>query len=173
MLRHIVSVGLAITACAAFMPTKASAATLTATPIGEIPKNPGDLIDFTFVLNPRPSTLVQITKINLEFNLAELTQIGQRLPVLNSKTSDPTLLTIIGMFRVRTPVKDGRSDAWARVDYDEFDASSGNPTTSGAYTTAFGGDVVPVPEPVTMFGTAIGLGCGVLFKRKSSKKTVS
>jgi hypothetical protein len=30
-----------------------------------------------------------------------------------------------------------------------------------------------VPEPLTIFGTATALGCGVLFKRKSSKKTVS
>ena len=31
----------------------------------------------------------------------------------------------------------------------------------------------PVPEPLTIFGTATALGCGVLFKRKSSKKIVS
>ena len=30
-----------------------------------------------------------------------------------------------------------------------------------------------VPEPLTIFGTAIGLGCGVLLKRKSSKKKKS
>jgi hypothetical protein len=42
--------------------------------------------------------------------------------------------------------------------------------------TFVGSDFVtstPVPEPLTMFGTATALGCGVLFKRKSSKKTLS
>jgi hypothetical protein len=28
----------------------------------------------------------------------------------------------------------------------------------------------PVPEPLTIFGTAIGLGCGVLFKRNLLKR---
>jgi hypothetical protein len=42
--------------------------------------------------------------------------------------------------------------------------------------TYFGSDFVTsttVPEPLTIFGTATALGCGVLFKRKSSKKTLS
>ena len=42
--------------------------------------------------------------------------------------------------------------------------------------TFFGSDFVTsttVPEPLTIFGTATALGCGVLFKRKSSKKTLS
>jgi hypothetical protein len=34
-------------------------------------------------------------------------------------------------------------------------------------------DVVPVPEPLTIFGTATALGCGALFKRKSSKNKKS
>ncbi len=42
--------------------------------------------------------------------------------------------------------------------------------------TFFGSDFVTsttVPEPLTIFGTATALGCGVLFKRKSSRKTLS
>jgi hypothetical protein len=42
--------------------------------------------------------------------------------------------------------------------------------------TFFGSDFVTsttVPEPLTIFGTATALGCGVLFKRKSSKKILS
>ena len=51
--------------------------------------------------------------------------------------------------------------------------SSGLVIQDGTY---FGSDFVTsttVPEPLTIFGTATALGCGVLFKRKSSKKTLS
>jgi len=51
--------------------------------------------------------------------------------------------------------------------------SSGSVIDDGTY---FGSDFVTsttVPEPLTIFGTATALGCGVLFKRKSSKKTLS
>jgi hypothetical protein len=53
------------------------------------------------------------------------------------------------------------------------DYSSGLVIQDGTF---YGSDFVTsttVPEPLTMFGTATALGCGVLFKRKSSKKTVS
>ena len=51
--------------------------------------------------------------------------------------------------------------------------SSGSVIQDGTF---FGSDFVTsttVPEPLTIFGTATALGCGVLFKRKSSKKTLS
>jgi len=51
--------------------------------------------------------------------------------------------------------------------------SSGSVIQDGTF---FGSDFVTsttVPEPLTVFGTATALGCGVLFKRKSSKKTLS
>src|SRR4028118_1701336 len=54
MLRHIISVSLAMTACAALIPTKANAATLTVTPIGTLLKNPGESITFIVSLNPAP-----------------------------------------------------------------------------------------------------------------------
>jgi hypothetical protein len=52
MLRHIISVSLAMTACATLIPTKANAATLTLTPVGSLQRNPGDSIEFILTLNP-------------------------------------------------------------------------------------------------------------------------
>jgi hypothetical protein len=53
------------------------------------------------------------------------------------------------------------------------DSSSGLEIQDGTF---YGSDFVTsttVPEPLTIFGTATALACGVLFKRKSSKKTLS
>jgi len=92
---------------------------------------------------------------------------------LPTKLQNALLLTValfyeIGIrFDVLTPVKDGISDLFdAKVFYEENGLQGETPFASGA-------DVVPVPEPLTIFGTATAFGCGVLFKRKFSKKTVS
>lgn len=52
MLRHIISVSLAMTACAALMPTKANAANFTLLPVGSLQKRPGDSIEFTLTFDP-------------------------------------------------------------------------------------------------------------------------
>ena len=169
MLRHIVSVSLAMTACAALMPTKANAATLTVTPVGEITKNPGDSIEFSFVLTPAPSSTVKVNLFASGRDSSELSsstggtpfEIGSLITMATTFTSRHTVLT---------PVKDGISDLNVLLLYDEFGPSG---TFTNLQATALGADVVPVPEPLTIFGTATAFGCGVLFKRKSSKKTIS
>jgi hypothetical protein len=52
MLRHIISVSLAMTACTALMPTKVNAAIFTLLPVGSLQRNPGDLIEFTLTFDP-------------------------------------------------------------------------------------------------------------------------
>jgi hypothetical protein len=93
----------------------------------------------------------------------------QRLVSLGSPINFPQIIAR-GTFTVLTPVKDGLRDVIATASYDESGPLGNFPELS---ITRLGPDVVPVPEPLTIFGTATGLGCGVLFKRKSSKKTVS
>jgi len=170
MLRHIISVSLAMTACATLMPTKANAATLTVTPFGEIPRNIGDLVQFTVTLNPSPSNSNSFIfrALRFAYDKNELA-FWDILPIVkeNDEVIDRTIATNIAFFtyKVSNPVRDGSRDFYVEVDFQE----------GGAFGTAYaqGGDVVPVPEPLTIFGTATALGCGVLFKRKSSKKTVA
>jgi hypothetical protein len=170
MLRHIVSVSLAMTACAAFMPIQANAATLKVWPINEIPRSPGDSITFYLTVTPAPSSVVTIRGLLLGRDLSELSastdgDISLSGRVVNRERTFSTVHTVL------TPVKDGARDLWASLLYDESGPSG---TRTNLQASGSAGDVVPepVPEPLTMFGTALGLGCGVLFKRKSSKKTV-
>jgi len=169
MLRHIISVSLAMTACITLIPTKVNAATLTIAPGGEIPKKTGDLIKFTWVFTPTSATIVTIKGLIGRYDNSELSLKGFELFPLPSPIIDTTP---IGSFEfiVGTPVKDGMGDASATILYDE-EGPLGKVT--GLRLSASGGDVVPVPEPLTIFGTATGLGCAAIFKRKSSQKTVS
>jgi hypothetical protein len=170
MLRHIISVGLAMTACVALMPTKAKAATLTIIPSGEIQKNPGDLIEFSFVFTPDPGSVVTFRSAGFSRDPNELSPAlggGFTFPINGLINNETTVLR--RTFTVLTPFKDGIRDLTGAVVYRES-----SPTE--IIISASGADVVPVvavPEPLTIFGTAIGLGCGVLFKQKSSKKAVS
>lgn len=171
MLRHIISVGLAMTACVALMPTKAKAATLTIIPSGEIPKNPGDLIEFSFVFTPDPGSVVTFRSAGFSRDPSELSSAlggGFTFPINGLINNETTVLR--RTFTVLTPFKDGIRDLTGAVVYRE-------PTSPNEIIiSAPGADIVPaeaVPEPLTIFGTAIGLGCGVLFKQKSSKKAVS
>ena len=178
MLRHIISVGLAMTACASLVLTKANAATFTLEPIGSLQRNPGDLIEFVLKVDPNsnpPSgnngnNAVVIQGITVSyFHSKELSkpQIVDPVPAGTRLTTLTTIARFIST--VLEPEKDGDGDIATRVFYDEEGRGSGlvNVIKGGAY------DVQPVPEPLTIFGTATALGCGVLFKRKSSKKTVS
>jgi hypothetical protein len=178
MLRHIIPVSLAMTACATLIPTKANAATLTILPVGEIAKRPGDSVEFIFSFSPRPSLQVTFLKLTPNFDGTELSLDLSKssFSVQPNTTLNNTVTLARLVFDVITPVKNGIPDVLGIVDYQETDLSSGTPI--GQFSAgARGADVVPIPEPVpeplTMFGTAIGLGCGALFKRKFSKKTVS
>lgn len=174
MLRHIMSVSLAIAACATFIPTKVNAATLTVIPVGEVKKNSTESIDFIFAFTPNLSSpnITKFLSLDYKYDGTELS--------LSEKTSErPQFIAEVGTqvintttiarltFDVIGPIKDGKADLYdAQVYYDDGGVLDVTPIASGA-------DVVPVPEPLTIFGTATALGCGVLFKRKSSKKTVS
>jgi hypothetical protein len=181
MLRHIVSVGLAMTACAALIPTKVNAATLTieSSPAGgtrrQIQAQPGDIIDFIFYLQAEPGNQfvqVQGWDGNPFFDTSELEQVTQlQWQISRNFPLNLAVRRNIATWKLKakTPVKDTIPDVSAVVKYQELTAFGWQPGQS----PASGSDVVPVPEPLTIFGTAIGLGCGVLFKQKSSKKTVS
>jgi hypothetical protein len=161
------SVSLAMTTCTSLIATKVNAATFTVLPVDPLQINPGDPIEFILVLNPAQygSNGVQILNIfdpiydvnELFFNPAQSTRERPGTLVTNT--------TIIARFSFNAfqPVKDGIGDIDARVNYQH---SLG---TTQAYITG-NLDVQPVPEPVTIFGTATGLGCGALFKPKFSKK---
>ena len=170
MLRHIISISLAMTACITLIPTKVYAVTLTVIPGDEIAKKPGDSIEFSFVLTPDPGSVVRFRGLGYTWDITELSisQYSEFTLPIGSLINNPTTVDR-RIFNVLTPVKDGRSDVGPFAFYDELDSLENSTQIIGAE----GPDVVPVPEPLTIFGTAIGLGCGVLFKRKSSKKAVS
>jgi hypothetical protein len=172
MLRHIISVSLAITACASLIPTKVNAATLTLLPVGTLQKNPGDSIEFILTLNPAPTSGngLEILNIDLpdydgnELSL-DLTKSTKFLPG-TLITNTTTIANFV--FNVLQPVKDGNSDVVAAVLY----YNNGEDT----YSTTISGpplDVQPVPEPLTILSAATAVGYGVILKRKSSKKTLS
>jgi hypothetical protein len=163
-----------MTACATLIPTRANAVSLTFLPIGSLQRNPGDEIQFILALNPAPITdiddPIQFLDLIVAYDGDELSLLkDERLievftPVNNTRTIARFT------FNVLQPVKDGIGDIAALVEYqrEDFVINSVISTENNE-----GLDVQPVPEPITIFGTATALGCGVLFKRKSSKKTVS
>jgi hypothetical protein len=170
------SVSLAITACVTLLPTKVNAATLTILPNGETQKDPGDSINFIFVLEPAPFSVVRFRGFGFNRDSNELSMAlngGFTFPLNGLITRTTTVLS--RTFTVLTPVKDGSSDLNGFVFYDESSLSG---DSIGLISTAIGADVVPlplvpVPEPATIFGTVTALGCGTLFRRKSVKKKKS
>jgi hypothetical protein len=178
MLRQIVSVSLVVTACAAFIPTKVNAATLTIRPTGQIQQNPGDLINFTFKLKPETGNHYVIPRelTDTFFDPGELEEVtplewlhSLDLPLTSEKD------IAVWRFKVLNPFEDGAPDVSATLSYDELTASIG--LVTGVTISASGGDVIPVaepvPEPLTMFGAAAALGYGAILKQKYSKKTES
>ncbi len=190
MLRQILSVSLAMTACASLIPTSANAATLTVLPSGEIPKKVNDSIEFTFYFDPIysdpepsiPSGLLGIILFDFlfDYDKEELRLRGTVEPIYRSVRSPNTIVRYT--FDVLKPIKDGKPDLFnVSVSYTEYYRPAGSSTFKTPIT--FGGDVVPVPEssipvlepsasvpePLTIFGTATALGGVILLKRKSFK----
>jgi len=173
MLRHIISVSLAMTACATLISTKVNAATLTVTPGGIIPRNPGDSVEFTFTLNPEPTGLniLFLDRLQFSYDTSELSFTGETtvpLSILVFETQTIASFT----FKVTKPIKDGISDIFNAKAYYRLGGVPGETPFASA------GDVVPVPEqgvpePLTILGAATALGYGAILKRKSSKKTLS
>ncbi len=185
MLRQILSVSLAMTACASLLPISANAATLTVLPSGEIPKKVNDSIEFSFYLDPeqhlrhRP-ILVELFDLRFDYDKDELRLRGTVIPIYGFLYKSETIVRYT--FDVLKPIKDGKPDLFnVRISYREYSG----PGKTGILETpiTFGGDVVPVlepstpvpepstsvPEPLTIFGTATALGGVILLKRKSFK----
>jgi hypothetical protein len=174
MLRHLIPVSLAITACASLIPIKANAAILTLEPAGRnLRRNPGDSIEFVLALNPNSpgssGNEVELQGYRLTYDDTELSFVRQVDPIQPPIRFSTARILARYIFNVLPGVRrDGNEDVWAIVNYRENGRATPPHRIGGsAY------DVQPVPEPLTIFGTATALGCGVLFKRKSSKKTVS
>jgi hypothetical protein len=193
MLRHIVSVGLAMTACAALIPTKVNAVTLTidSTPSGisrEITAKPGDLITFTYkvVLDNTTDNIVpkilfsdfDKTELSPFAALEWLVPVGRPIAYIpgNFPTSTTTVSIATLRLKVDKPVKDTRPDVWGTLTFDEeYKTVNGEiRTLTDLKLPGNGSDVVPqqpVPEPLTMLGAAAALGYGAILKRKYSKNT--
>ena len=177
MLRYIVSVGLAMTACATFISTKANAATLTITPVGTLQKKPGDLIEFIVGFDVPNSNLLYFLGFGYQYDKSELSLAldgEDRTPLfapVGSSIGSIARLT----FNVLQPVEDGMSDLFNLSAFlaEDVDGIRG----PGILRTNEVVDVVPVaepvPEPLTMLGAATALGYGAILKRQSSKKTKS
>jgi hypothetical protein len=174
MLRHIVSVGLAMTACAALIPTKVNAASITFLPVGTLEKNPGDSIAFILILDPsslaNPGQARSVTLLDIFFPTFDTDELSFN-PRDSYQVVDDTIIsstTTIArfVFDVRKPVKDGKGDVSTTVKYQDRLTTIYDPTKPEY-------DVVPVPEPLTMFGAAAALGYGAILKRKYSKNTES
>jgi hypothetical protein len=178
MLRHIISVSLAMTACAILIPTKTNAVTLTVRPGGELPRRTGDTIEFIFELNPAPSAPVIFKSFSFVSDANELAHVRDRdYTIAENTVINTAIIVATRVFTVRTPVNDEprRSDVASLVSYDQ-PGPSGTPVRLSVFGPRV--DVVPVPEqgvpePLTMFGAATALGYGAILKRQSSKKTVS
>jgi len=176
MLRHLISVSLAMTTCATLIATKANAISFTLTPIDNLQRNPGEKISFILRLDPENDGGITIKEISEPtvsnpvsiYDSSELSFI-EVLPLIDLSQPVTFARNIAAfVFNVDNPVKDGESDLRSVIV--RYTTSSGENSIVVGNATL---DVEPVPEPLTIFGTATALGCGVLFKRKSSKKTVS
>lgn len=184
MLRHIVSLSLAITACATFIPTKVDAASLTYTilPVGSLQRNPGDTIEFSLIVDPSTlnttgGLLIKEVIFPPQFDGNELSfKPLQSMRVSNYTATTTTTIASL-FFTVREGVvKDGETDViQVNVPYTythpQFGVVNGEAYAGSNQEEIL--DVEPVPEPLTIFGAATALGYGAILKRKFSKKTVS
>lgn len=183
MLRHIGLMSLAMTACAVFMPINVNAATLRMRSMPrdirrEIAARPGDLIDIIFTLTldsgsisviPKSLAVVEdSSELSVYTALLWLVSPGRPISYVSGDT-DTDIARIT--YEVENPVRDRRPDVTASLIYDDNNVSGPLPDLTAELSNA--PDVVPVPEPLTMFGTATALGYGVIFKRKYSKKKKS
>jgi hypothetical protein len=191
MLRYIVSIGLAMTACAIFIPTKASAVTLTVEPDNIKKANPGDVITFTAYLDPEGKKtltfldLLAVRKLAVEPILRPFLYDPEELEFIEQVAEKPFKITeraLVATFKflvLEGVKKDGKSDL-SHVTVLLHDSALGAGLNGNVDEVSNSDvDVVPpdqlasVPEPLTMFGAAAALGYGAILKRKYSKKTES
>ena len=152
MLRHIISVSLAMTVCAIListkastLPLKASNLTLTIQPGGELPRRPGDTIEFIFKF-PAPSAPVIFKNFGFMGDADELALVRDKgYTIAENTVINTAIIVATRIFTVRTPVKDlpKRGDVIAQVIYEQ-PGPSGTPVRLVASGSS--GDVVPVPK---------------------------
>jgi hypothetical protein len=178
MLRHIISVSLAMTTCATLVATKANAINFTLTPIDNLQRNSGEGISFVLRVDPQNDGGLNGVKIeyiyqpsifNSAVGIYDFTELSfvEVFPLINlsQPVTYPRDIAAF-VFNVNNPIKDGETDlTGVKVDYrinNVFDSAFvvSNQTL----------DVQPVPEPLTMLGAAAALGYGAILKRKYSKK---
>ena len=176
MLRHIISVSLAMTTCATLIATKANAINFTLTPLDNLQRNPGERISFILGLDPENDggvTILEISEPTVSNPLSiydsnELSFI-EVLPLIDLSQPVTFARNIAAfVFNVDNPVKDGESDLRSVIV--RYETSSGENSIVVGNATL---DVEPVPEPLTMLGAAAALGYGAILKRKYSKKIES
>jgi hypothetical protein len=174
MLRHIISVSLAMTTCATLIATKANAINFTLTPIDNLQRNPGEQISFILRLDPENDGGVTIQEIyeptvSNPVNIYDSNELSfiEVLPLIDLSQPVTFARDIAAfVFNVDNPVKDGESDLRSVIV--RYTTSSGENSIVVGNATL---DVEPVPEPLTMFGAAAALGYGAILKRKYSKNT--
>jgi hypothetical protein len=170
MLRHIVSVSLAMTACATLIPTKVNAVTLTLLPVGSLQRNPGDSIEFILALDPEGENGTNGVKIidvsrplyddkELSFDIERSWEASKNTQVTSTTNIARFLFTVLQGVK-----KDGNSDILdVTVDL-ESEKITLFPNSL---------DVQPVPEPLTILGAATALGYGAILKRQYFKNKKS
>jgi hypothetical protein len=179
MLRQIVSTSLVLvtTTCVTFISTKVNAALIVFTN-DSLEKDQGESITFKVSFDPMladPTDTVRFDSVIPLFDATELSynSFGSKIEPAGTLIYGSTTVAEF-KFDVLPPKphKDGASDISRVILTYFFKVGTVEIPIVIGVDPLF--DVVPkpVPEPLTMFGTAIGLGCGVLFKRKFSKKTV-
>jgi hypothetical protein len=138
-----------MTACAILISTKTNAVTLTIRPGGELPRRPGDTIEFIFKLNPAPSAPVIFKNFYFMSDANELAFVRDKgYTIAENTVINTAIIVATRIFTVRTPVKEndkqpGRSDVIAQVVYEQ-PGPSGTPVRLSAFGAS--GDVVPVPK---------------------------
>jgi hypothetical protein len=156
----------------ALLPTKANAVSLTFTPTGTQEKKPDDSITFSASLNPMGAARgINFVSFSYDYDGNEISLDTEDILPKNTLITNTVVVAKI-TFKVLQGVK---KDQGGSGDFFSVRARYTNASVEFPISSNDTVDVVPkpVPEPLTIFGTATALGCGVLFKRKSSKKTVS
>jgi hypothetical protein len=186
MLRRIVPLSLAMTACATLIPTKVDAASLstyTILPVGSLQRNPGDTIEFNLIVDPstlntRAGILIRSITFPPQFDNNELSfKPLQSTRVSNYRTTTTATIASLFFTVLSGVVKDGNTDVIQVNVFDTYEHPQLGVVNaeSIASNTEQILDVEPisepVPEPLTMFGAAAALGYGAILKRKYSKNT--
>ncbi len=181
MLRQIVPTSLILvtTTCVAFISTKVNAALIVFTN-DSLEKDQGESITFKVSFDPMLADPTDSVRLGIIIPVFDTTKLSYNSFGSKIEPADTVIYgsTTVAEFKFDVlppkPQKDGTSDIFRVILTYFFKVGNAEIPIITATEPLF--DVVPktepVPEPLTMFGTAIGLGCGVLFKRKSSKKTV-